>query len=215
VRAGIGYTAGEFDVQVGDPDLPSFKFKGGTLLGRLTIDTLDNVRFPRKGGLLSIEGDYVDDSVGAKESFAVTRSIGVLALSHGENTITANLRFGTSWRSDTDLGNFPIHRLGGLFRLSGLAPGEVAGPFALLGDLIAYRRIANPRFFTLKLPVYVGGSIEAGNAYEGLEEIDASSLIVAGSAFLGIDTPLGPLYVAYGLAEGGRSSGYLFLGQRF
>ena len=92
----------------------------------------------------------------------------------------------------------PIHRLGGLFRLSGLTPGEIAGPNTLYGSLIAYRRIANPRFFTLNLPVYVGGSVEAGNAYAAIEEIDAASLIVAGSVFLGLDTPLGPLYVAYG-----------------
>jgi NTE family protein len=38
---------------------------------------------------------------------------------------------------------------------------------------------------------------------------------VADSVFVGVDTPLGLLYVAYGLAEGGHSSGYLYLGQTF
>jgi len=215
VRAGLGYLAGEFDLRVGDPTLPSFKFNGGGAIGHITIDTLDSVRFPRKGGLLRIRANYLDDSLGAEESSATSDTRGTLALSYGENTLTTNLLFATSWRKNTDLARLPIHRLGGLFRLSGLTPGEVAGPNTLFGSLIAYRRIANPRFFTLNLPVYVGGSVEAGNAFEAIEEIDASGLIVAGSIFLGLDTPLGPLYVAYGLAEGRRSSGYLFLGQRF
>ena len=81
--------------------------------------------------------------------------------------------------------------------------------------MVAYRRIANPRFFTLKLPLYVGGSIEAGNTFDELRNVEASALIVAGSVFFGMDTPFGPLYLAYGMAEGDRQSGYLFLGQRF
>jgi NTE family protein len=38
---------------------------------------------------------------------------------------------------------------------------------------------------------------------------------MAGSAFLGIDTPLGPSYLAYGQAEGGNRTLYFFLGQLF
>ncbi len=37
----------------------------------------------------------------------------------------------------------------------------------------------------------------------------------AGSAFLGVDTPLGPAYLGYGIAEGGNTAAYFFLGQRF
>ena len=40
-------------------------------------------------------------------------------------------------------------------------------------------------------------------------------LIVAGSGFTGADTPLAPVYLAYGHAEGGHDSVYLFLGQTF
>jgi NTE family protein len=40
-------------------------------------------------------------------------------------------------------------------------------------------------------------------------------VIVAGSIFLGLDTFLGPVYLAYGHAEGGHDSVYFFLGQTF
>ncbi len=39
--------------------------------------------------------------------------------------------------------------------------------------------------------------------------------ILAGSAFLGVDSPLGPVYLGYGYAEGGTDSLYLFLGRSF
>ena len=40
-------------------------------------------------------------------------------------------------------------------------------------------------------------------------------LIIAGSVWFGLDTPLGPFYLGYGLAEGGHDSVYLFLGSLF
>ncbi len=43
----------------------------------------------------------------------------------------------------------------------------------------------------------------------------ASSLIFAGSLFVGAETYLGPLYLAYGRAEGGHQSLYLYLGHKF
>ena len=42
-----------------------------------------------------------------------------------------------------------------------------------------------------------------------------NDVIIAGSVFLGLDTFLGPIYLAYGHAEGGQDSAYLFLGQTF
>jgi NTE family protein len=37
----------------------------------------------------------------------------------------------------------------------------------------------------------------------------------AGSAFIGADTPIGPVYLGYGHTEGGNGSLYLFLGPLF
>ncbi len=42
-----------------------------------------------------------------------------------------------------------------------------------------------------------------------------NDVMVAGSVFLGLDSPIGPVYLAYGHAEGGNDSVYLFLGQPF
>ena len=59
------------------------------------------------------------------------------------------------------------------------------------------------------LPAYVGGSIEAGNVWFERSDMSLDSMIVAGSAFVGVDTPLGPLFLGYGRAEQGVDSFYL------
>jgi NTE family protein len=200
---------------VGDPSLPSFDFEGGAALARATVDTLDSVRFPRRGGLLRLDGDFVSDALGSDDTIVRFAGRGTYALSFGKNTLVPNLSFATSWARDTDLGAAPLFSLGGFLRLSGLVPDQRTGPHLLFGSLVVYRRIANPRFLMLALPVYVGGSIEAGNTFPRVTAIKARNLTVAGSVFLGIDTPVGPLYVAYGVAEGGNYSGYLRLGQVF
>ena len=44
---------------------------------------------------------------------------------------------------------------------------------------------------------------------------DIVTATYAGCAFLGGDTPIGPMYLGYGLAESGNSAAYFFLGQSF
>jgi NTE family protein len=62
---------------------------------------------------------------------------------------------------------------------------------------------------------YLGGSLEAGNAWQRREDITFASLIYAGSAFIGLNTFLGPVYLAYGMAEYGHRAVGLYFGQRF
>jgi NTE family protein len=67
----------------------------------------------------------------------------------------------------------------------------------------------------LDTPLYLGFSVEAGNVWQETSDISFSKSLTAGSLFVVIDTLIGPLYLAYGVAEGDRSSTYLFLGQPF
>ena len=47
---------------------------------------------------------------------------------------------------------------------------------------------------------------------QSLSEISLDSMLVNGSLFAGLDTYLGPLFLAAGFSEGGSTSFYLFLG---
>jgi NTE family protein len=61
----------------------------------------------------------------------------------------------------------------------------------------------------------VGVSFEAGNVYEKLGAINWQSSRKDASIFLGIDTFLGPVYIATGYEEHGREAFYLVLGRTF
>jgi NTE family protein len=64
--------------------------------------------------------------------------------------------------------------------------------------------------------VYLGGSLEAGNAWQDVKIIDFGKMILAGSVFVGMDTIIGPVYFAYGLAQRSRGGQfYMRVGKRF
>ena len=65
------------------------------------------------------------------------------------------------------------------------------------------------------MTAYLGASIEVGNVWQNRADASFRDALTAGSVFVVFDTVVGPIYLAYGAAEGGRQSAYLFLGQTF
>ena len=115
---------------------------------------------------------------------------------------------------DTTHGRTPIYDpflLGGFLRGSGYRMDELFGAsVALLRAVYAHRVAALPNPFGSG--VYVGGSLEATRASTGVDVANATRS--SASAFVGIDTILGPVYVAFGQALSGQRphSLYLILG---
>ena len=60
--------------------------------------------------------------------------------------------------------------------------------------------------------MYIGASLEAGNVWQNRQDVSFDSLLTNGSLFLGLDSFLGPLYLAAGFSEDGETSLYLFIG---
>jgi NTE family protein len=65
------------------------------------------------------------------------------------------------------------------------------------------------------IPLYAGGSLEIGGAWNDLDDISGDPPILAGSLFLGADTPLGPFYLGAGLNDDSTGSLYMLLGKLF
>jgi NTE family protein len=105
--------------------------------------------------------------------------------------------------------------LGGFLNLSGLPPRYLAGPHFGIARLMYYRRIGRGGSGVLDFPAYAGMSIEAGNTWDDRSDISFSNTRKDASLFLGVDTPLGPVYLATGFDEGGDKAFYLFLGRTF
>ncbi len=180
--------------------------------GSLILDRLDNVDFPQSGWALGLEGRMARDGLGAGTEY--DRLLGRLqgVASAGRVSFNARLEGGTSFQTA-----LPFHdrfELGGFTRLSGLERGRVFGDEMALGTLAAYLRLArlDP---SLGQHIYLGLAFETGQAWDHAESPALADLLVGGTAFLGVETLLGPFYVGYGVVEGGHESFYVLLGRSF
>ena len=213
IRAGAFRGVGEARIKTGDPTLPNIDFdRGGARIG-LKTDTLDDAQIPRTGTRSDVNWLLSREGMGADGHFDAFSGVVDKFWSWGDdnrNTLRAGLEYATTIGDGLMVQDY--FTLGGFLRLSGLARGELSGPHSGLARLVFYRQIGTAGGGIFNMPVYVGGSLEAGNAWLNRSDMSFDSLIVNGSLFAGLDTFFGQLFVAAGFAENGESSFYLFLG---
>lgn len=209
---GISRGWGWRDVNIGPSSLSDDEFGVGEIFGRLNYDTFDDLNFPNNGTRAAVEFRRSDGAIGGDENFNSASGQAVTAKTWDRNTVLAGVEAGVTFDGTAPPQN--LFSLGGLFNLSGFMADELTGQDFALGRLIYYRNIGSqPGSFGV--PVYLGASLEAGNVWQDRNDMSIDDLLIAGSAFVGLDTPVGPIYLAYGHAEGGNRSAYLFLGQTF
>ena len=178
----------------------------------MELDTLDSPFYPLSGGSGEVSYTQRREVLGGEtesEDLFVRAS---WALTAGRTTFVPAIE------AALDLGhraNFRDFQLGGVFRLSGLEPNELIGQEALLGRVIVYHELGHRRLRLLQPGWFIGGSLEAGNIFRDGESMALDKLIVAGSVFVGADTPLGPIQIGWGWAEGDRERFYLGIGRNF
>jgi len=198
---------------IGDQGPPTQSEGRGGALARFTVDTLDQPVFPRSGTFLQLSYDRSSGTFGADTEYQRAILNVSSSLSWGVNTLQPAIQIGDNLDSPVSFAN--SFTLGGLGRLSGLGPDELIGEDFGLARLVYYRRMARLDLAALKVRVFLGGSLEAGNVYNKADHITLDTLRYAGSAFVGADTPIGPVFLGWGLSEGGRNEMYFRLGQKF
>ena len=210
---GLRIGHGNIERTSGVLELPTDEFDVGTVVASLTHDTLDSTRFPRHGTFAFAAYAESTEALGADSaSRLVNMGLGV-ARSWGPNTVFGRLNAGLNVDEGQQVQD--LFTLGGFLNLSGFRADELSGEHFALASLLFYRRMGGSGDELLGVPVYAGGSIEYGGVFEEIGDIAGDESIAAGSLFLGADTPIGPLYIGLGLAEGGNRAAYLFLGQTF
>jgi NTE family protein len=198
---------------IGDPDLPTDDFERGAVFARFSYDKLDSIFFPRHGQQFEFQWRGERDNFGGDEDFDTFESTWLVARSFDRHTLIFWADAGTS--DDPPLTPESFFSLGGFFNLSGLPPGFLAGPHYGIGRLLYYRRIGRGGEGVLDFPAYAGLSLETGNTWLERSDMSLDDLRTNGSLFFGVDSPLGPLYLAAGFDEDGDKAFYLFLGRTF
>ncbi len=97
----------------------------------------------------------------------------------------------------------------------GLHQDSLAGNYLGFAGLTYYRRLTEQSLLPVDMPVYAGASIEAGNTWLENDDAGFDELIYAGSLFLGVDSPVGPVYLGVGIAENSQYALFLKIGQIF
>lgn len=218
LRAGWRRSDGSLRLNVGSRDDPGIPlrtaFTRNELFLRFSVDQLDSVFFPRHGASVRVEWSGSRWGFGAGDEGDFLRADWLLAGSRGRNTLLWWSSLGSTVAGPQDAVQ-DFFALGGLFRLSGLEPRALSGPHFAITRGIYYRRIGSGGEGFLNVPAYLGASLEVGNVWQSRDDITLRGAHVDGALFLGLDTLLGPIYLAAGLDEDGATAFYLLLGRAF
>ena len=210
LKLNYGFARGEANVITGNPDvLEDVDIDIGELELQYIHDSLDSNWFPTRGMLHKLEYLYASDSLGASLDYRQVSATGGIAYSSGKNTALLNYEFGYSFDDVAPIERW--YRLGGLGRLSGLAPNQLLGRHVSLATLAYYYRLNNLELVS----TFAGFTLEAGNVWGSEDDVSFDDLSYSGSLFLGLESPLGPVYFAVGYNDSDNFAAYFYVGNPF
>jgi len=77
------------------------------------------------------------------------------------------------------------------------------------------RKLTNNSKSLFGIPLYAGVTLVGGNTWARHGDIDLDDLRIGGNVFVAADTAIGPVFLAFGAADEGRTAIYLFIGRPF
>ncbi|MGR6504101.1 patatin-like phospholipase family protein [Shewanella sp. Koi 1] len=183
-------------------------------------DSLDQPMFPSRGQRLFAQVSHLNsssnlifDSAPWRRSKFYAFDLEWMAATHfGPHNFIVKSEF--EMLSEDLLTLARLNSIGGFLNLSGFSKDSLFGSHKLLfGGIYTYD--LGREILGISSPFYLGASLEAGNVWLLRDDVSMNDLIYAGSVFIGMETGLGPAALAFGHADTGDSSFYLFLGKQF
>ncbi len=209
-RVGLQFATFHASQRIGKVDLPEDNATRGAVVAAGRLDQLDNVNFPNNGYLAQAGVLSSLKALGSTDEYYKVQGSVLGAFTYRKQTVLVSLSAGS--RIGNQLPFYDQFDLGGFLHLSGLRSNQILGQSMALGRVITYHKVGTSFIGDL----YLGGSLESGNVWgENEKQFDLGNLRLAGSLFVGYDTIIGPLYLAFGHADGGFNAGYFYLGRAF
>ncbi|MFO1297886.1 MAG: patatin-like phospholipase family protein [Rubrivivax sp.] len=187
--------------------LPRERGSGGWLVA-LDFDRMDRLYFPRRGW--SAEAEWYGGHARGEGSDYQRASFDLRgAAEWRDNVLGARLAWVGSPR-----GALPLHdagRLGGFLNLTAFASGQ------LIGDDVAYAHLRGERIIGrlplgLRGDMRVGLALESGKVATPYTTQKRNGWLHSLAAYLGGETPFGPVYLGIGFGSGRTTNAYLFIG---
>lgn len=208
IKGGVTVYTGNVDVDIGPPGVEDEDFDGGEYFLTGLYDRLDDRYFPGHGDLLRVNYYNSDESLGADREYEQILFDGLSARTYGDHSLMAGGRYYETL--DGVSPNYSQFRAGGFARLSGYRFEELRGQnFGMVMAGYRYHAGGSGLF-----PAYLGTTLEYGAMADDADDIFDEALI-HGSAYFGYRSPIGPLYLGIGMAEGGKQTYFLYVGNIF
>lgn len=213
LQLGLRQGTGEAGVNIGPP-VPSADFDIGGAVADWQWDSFNNLHFPKRGVSANVTWIGERESLGATQDVDLAFGRMSSVKTWGRHSLLGGVEVQTQLEDTQGIQN--RFRIGGLFNLSGYPQEGLSGRHTGIVRGIYYQQIeSNPMRSLFDASIYLGGSLEYGNAWETSDDVSLGDARAAASLFLGLDTFIGPVYFAGGLSEGGHRALYLFVGQPF
>lgn len=225
LRLGGRYSSGSIELStlasVGNLD---FERRG--LFANYRLDTLDDFAFPTRGLLVDLEylvshdtspeeigqsnpKDIVEDTVYEIDA----RFKG--AMSYQRHTLVGQAEYSFVQSKNSSITLDP-RELGGFLHLSGIPRNSLIGQNLFFSSLVYRYKWFDNDFGLFEAPVYVGASLEHGGTWSDNDlKLNEAPLYNAASIFFGVDSPIGPIMLAYGRTEQDMEAVYLIVGTSF
>jgi NTE family protein len=204
-----GYGIGSRKIGASDR-LARFEEDIGALRLAYLRDTLDDANFPSSGNRAEFRVMVKREILGSSSGGEIANLVWDKALSRGRDRFLFGTRLHSTWGNP---GIFDAYApLGGFLNLSGYGERELVGLQSVLLRQVWYRRLGGEGAL-FSVPAYIGASLEGGAVGADRDLLfEPEALVYAGSAFIGIASPFGPIFLGYGRAQTGRASAYLTFG---
>ena len=212
LAVGLEQHRGDIDEIVGI-DTPTIYFKDNIHYVDFKVDTLDNLYFPNRGFLTSIQYRDVNPATHGAANFEQLSVEAVNAIPIGAHSLIFRRDY---VRTIGDVsGRQAQGTLGGFLALSGYPDQALVGNNLAYAKLTYLHRMDSDSIFPVHLPVYVGFSLETGHVWEASRGRDWSNRRSTAAITVGMDTPFGPVYFGYGRTDDSQDSFYLRLRRVF
>ncbi|MBM4908307.1 patatin-like phospholipase family protein [Vibrio parahaemolyticus] len=225
LRLGGRYSSGSIELStlasVGNLD---FERRG--LFANYRLDTLDDFAFPTRGLLVDLEylvsHDTSPEEIGqSKPKDIVEDTVYEIdarfkgAMSYQRHTLVGQAEYSFVQSKNSSITLEP-RELGGFLHLSGIPRNSLIGQNLFFSSLVYRYKWFDNDFGLFEAPVYVGASLEHGGTWSDNDlKLNEAPLYNAASIFFGVDSPIGPIMLAYGRTEQDMEAVYLIVGTSF
>ncbi|AQA16988.1 hypothetical protein BST95_00885 [Halioglobus japonicus] len=193
--------------------LPEGSFDEGGVIASIRYDNMDNVFFPTQGQFLYADYQAYSKDLGSDANYERWEALGQAAFTHRRHTMILTGKTGQSLDAPNQPNNY--FQLGGLFNLSGLTQNYFSGRQMAFAMAQYQYRLSERSVLPFDMPAYVGASIEGGQLWSERSEVSSGDFQNAGSVYVALDSPIGPIYLAYGRTEDSLDALYVSLGWPF